>query len=94
MKRAYSKPFLAVESFQLNAAIAGSCSNDTPINHYATSCGYGVIEEGEYWYYFGENNCELDVTGESSQGGETPCYHGPVDGVITSGVAGVTFVWS
>lgn len=39
MKRKYFKPYLAVESFQLNAAIAGSCSNGKiSLNHEIDAC--------------------------------------------------------
>lgn len=40
MKKEYKKPFLAVESFQLDAAIAGTCSNvgKFPLNHGIDSC--------------------------------------------------------
>ena len=89
MKRKYEKPFLAVESFQLNAAIAGSCSGVTSIGHYEDSCGYGKVSDN-YWYYFNDVNCEVDVTGNSGgDNNDTPCYHGPY-----STADGMTFVWS
>lgn len=38
MKREYFKPYLAVESFQLNAAIAGACSGLITLNHKIDAC--------------------------------------------------------
>ena len=43
MKREYRKPYLAMESFQLNAAIAASCSSDNkqPIHYGENTCIVG-----------------------------------------------------
>lgn len=38
MKKTYSKPYLAVESFQLNAAIAGACSGKITLAHSVDAC--------------------------------------------------------
>lgn len=38
MKRAYTKPSLVVESFQLDAAIAGSCQDKTTLSHSLELC--------------------------------------------------------
>ena len=39
MKKEYTKPFLAVESFQLDAAVAGACKeNGVAINHTLDTC--------------------------------------------------------
>lgn len=38
MKKTYSKPYLAVESFQLNAAIAGACSGKITLGHSVDAC--------------------------------------------------------
>lgn len=38
MKKTYSKPYLAVESFQLNAAIAGACSGKITLAHSVDTC--------------------------------------------------------
>ena len=88
MKKKYKKPVLAVESFQLDAAIAGSCSNGTPINHYEDNCGYGTSGEGFSWYYFNYKACDFDLTGKGGDGNDTPCYHGPIN------TSGQVFVWS
>lgn len=85
MKRKYKKPVLAVESFQLDAAIAGSCSSVTAIGHYENTCGYGGTGP---WEYFSEYTCEVDVTGQGGDSNDKPCYHGPYS------ADGKTFVWS
>ena len=70
MKKAYSRPLLAFESFQLDAALAancnivmkwgeGSCSVDPDGTSY-----YGI--GGEFFNY---KNCRTDVSGI--------CYQGP-----------------
>ena len=38
MKKEYMKPYLAVESFQLDAAIAGSCSGKVVLGHSLETC--------------------------------------------------------
>ena len=83
MKRKYSKPVLVVESFQLDAAIAATCSeqNYIPINHYEDTCSF---DNGQF---FNCNNCQLDLTGPEKDGNDTTCYHGPF-------LAGSTFVYS
>lgn len=79
MKKAYTKPYIAVESFQLDAAIASACSTTgaTPIHYGESSCGYDEISSG-YWEYFNLNNCEVDLTGPGDDGSDTICYHGPM----------------
>lgn len=91
MKKEYKKPVIIVESFQLNAAIAGSCSDETgeiAIGHYETTCGSGQGEEFQ-WQYFSEYTCDVDLTiGGGGDDNDENCYHGPVNN------SGVTFVWS
>ena len=54
MKRAYSKPSLAVESFQLDAALAASCTamDKVPLQHHVSNC---TMEDGAgpVWPDFG-----------------------------------------
>lgn len=89
MKKEYKKPILAVESFQLNAAIAGSCSNGIPINHYEDNCGHGTATEpGFTWEFFGDLHCVTDVTLSGGDGNDGVCYHGPSDSDEK------VFVWS
>ncbi len=62
MKTEYQKPYLAVESFQLNAAIAGSCAGLTTLSHGLDTCtlndGIGVDQSGTT--FFGAK-CQDDV---------------------------------
>lgn len=55
MKKEYIKPYLAVESFQLDAAIAGACGGENmmALNHQVNTCtladetnDYGLIYFG------------------------------------------------
>lgn len=83
MKKAYIKPYLAVESFQLDAAIAASCSsqNYIPINYGENNCGYGGSIEDKKFQFFNWDNCDIDLTGDSVDGNNTECYHGPGFGI-------------
>lgn len=65
MKREYKKPYLIAEPYQLDAAVASTCTENgsVSINHYQSSCSF----EG----YFYAMHCEEDVVN-----GE--CYHGPM----------------
>lgn len=83
MKRTYTKPLIAMESFQLNAAIAASCSSEDGIAiHYGeNTCTY---DDGQFFNY---NNCQFDLTGPEGDGNDTDCYHGPI-------VANQTFIAS
>ncbi len=81
MKRTYTKPLIAMESFQLNAAIAGACSTDDKIaiNYGENTCGFdkeGAIDN--QWAFFNYNNCDVDLTGPGGDGNDTECYHGPI----------------
>ncbi|MBQ6889620.1 MAG: hypothetical protein IJN53_01150 [Oscillospiraceae bacterium] len=73
MKREYIKPYLAVESFQLDAALAGSCTDGggESINHYQHSC----VDEV---YGFFSSQCDTNVTDENNVDDKL-CYHGPID---------------
>lgn len=85
MRRAYHKPFLVAESFQLSAAIAASCSSQgyTPLNHYDFSVCRDHTDNG---YFFNANVCVVDLTPPDDDGSDGVCYHGPI--------AGVTFIYS
>lgn len=81
MKREYKKPYLLVETFQLDAAIASSCSSNgaTAINHDMQTCT--AVEEAPGLGYFGPACLAAggdDVNklngGDSNDGF---CYHGP-----------------
>ena len=82
MKKNYSKPYLAVESFQLDAAIASSCSENGKV-----SLGHGMdtcttFEEAPGLGYFGlacANGGGHDVINNpGSDGNDGFCYHGPI----------------
>jgi hypothetical protein len=76
MKKTYSKPYIAVESFQLDAAIASACSADgkQPLGYSMDTCN--LVDEMPGLNYFG-NACIHDVKVEGD-GNDLICYHGPV----------------
>lgn len=84
MKKQYNKPYIGLESFQLNAAIADACSTSggTAINHGESTCSFA---NGQFFSLF---NCETDVTGPANDGNDTLCYQGP----LLSG--GIVFTFS
>ena len=84
MKKTYSKPEIAVESFHLDASIAGACSDPTAaiaLNHELFGCNYDV--------YFAEGvaACQIavisaaqakSITGPfpmAADLNDTLCYH-------------------
>ena len=84
MKKKYIKPYVAVESFQLDAAIAASCSsqNFIPIGRGENNCGFDTPnEEGFTYEFFNYTNCATDLTGPEGDGNDTVCYHGPTYGM-------------
>ena len=75
MKKIYTKPYIAMESFQLDAAIAASCTseNKTALNYGMDTCkNYADAASG----YFG-NVCTHDVKVEGD-GNDLIFYHGPI----------------
>lgn len=85
MKKKYEKPVLIIESFQLDATIAASCSSNNylPLGYTENDCGIDEITEGRY-QLFGPNQCEFDLVGSGGDGNDTICYHGPIltDGIM------------
>ena len=75
MKKTYVKPYLAVESFQLDAAIAASCSQENKLSLGYTMDTCTAEEEDPNLNYFG-NLCVHDVQVEGD-GNDLICYHGP-----------------
>lgn len=74
MKKEYVKPYLALESFQLVAALAGSCQH--AINHSVYDCANGDVTA-----FFG-SHCDLDIY--KIDGGITDdglCYQVAVEGI-------------
>lgn len=79
MKKAYTKPYLVMEAFQLDAAIAASCSSEgkTALGFYQSSCT--LEEEAPGLGYFGAA-CDVNVTDpDFNDPNDTLCYHGPTD---------------
>lgn len=85
MKKEYRKPYLLMESFQLNAAVASSCSSQgmTAINYYMNNCT--AQEEAPDLNYFGPacaaDGIDVNLIGADSNDGI--CYHGPVVDLAT-----------
>lgn len=81
MKKEYAKPYIIIESFQLNAAVAASCSSESkiPINYGVANC---TDKEEAGAGYFGLA-CDTDVSSYPTIGGgdgnDGFCYHGPFD---------------
>lgn len=70
MKKAYSRPFLAFESYQLDAALAVNCSIIMKWGEGRCSVDPdGTSHYGPGGEFFNYENCRTDVTGD--------CYHGP-----------------
>ena len=82
MKRAYEKPVLTADSFQLDAAIAASCSSPgkIPIGYADVHCLESNMPDIGLIF---NNGCGLDVTVTAdafNYGGDENdmyCYHGP-----------------
>lgn len=75
MKKIYTKPYIAVESFQLDAAIAASCTSDgkTALNYNLSDCNdYADAVSG---YFGGVCVHNVEVEGD---GNDYICYHGPM----------------
>lgn len=76
MKKTYVKPELVVESFQLDAAVAASCSSrgKQSIGYSQNTCT--LEEEIPGLGYFGDKCAQGIVV--DGDGNDTFCYHGPV----------------
>ena len=87
MKKKYEKPVFIIESFQLDATIAASCSSQgfISINYGQNNCGRGAGIDKEF-QYFNQHNCEIDLAGPEEDGNDYLCYHGP------TAAAGMTFI--
>lgn len=80
MKKIYKKPYIVVESFQLDAAIASSCShsNRLPIHYGENTCT--PFEEAPGLLYLGlacATNGGYDLVSDLD-GSDGFCYHGPI----------------
>ncbi|MBQ8830091.1 MAG: hypothetical protein IJ017_00645 [Oscillospiraceae bacterium] len=76
MKKSYNKPYIAVEFFQLDAAIASACSrnNKIALNFGINRCT--LEEEVPELGYFG-NACDHNINVPGGDGNDEICYHGP-----------------
>lgn len=74
MKKKYEKPYIVVESFQLNAAIASACSKEhkLALNYNMDTCKITNIPG---FTYFGKA-CVHSVHVDGD-GYDEICYHGP-----------------
>ena len=76
-KKKYAKPYLIIEAFQLDTAVA-SCSGDggVAINYSLDQCDLEDTMPGFSWFGSACENSILDA-----QEGNTSCYNAPVDGM-------------
>lgn len=77
MKRKYEKPYMTVESFQLDAAVAQGCTPGLTINYSEDTCGLGDGSQDEKMFqFFNWANCAFDLS--YTDGNDAVCYHGPL----------------
>lgn len=76
MKKTYTKPYIAVETFQLDAAIANSCTSQgkQSLGYAIDDCDLDLELPG---YKFIGTQCDYDVRVEGD-GHDELCYHGPI----------------
>lgn len=79
MKKTYTKPYLAVESFQLDAAIATSCSSQgkAVLTQAVESCTFESIDP-RITQFGGPCTTNVIETAHGYGRYNTLCYHGPV----------------
>ena len=79
MRKAYNKPFIMVELFQLNAALASACSSEGkyPLNYSLDSCSESEGLGAGYW----SNGCTHDVTIPDGDGNDGICYHAALSAI-------------
>ncbi len=72
MKKKYERPFIAMESFQLDAAIAGACKGDNlnPLGYSVYTC---TFDNGGDLLFAEGSRCTHDIFDENS----TECYQAP-----------------
>lgn len=84
MKKEYKKPIAVIETFQLDAAVAGSCKEDAEtLGEDYEKLGYAP--DSCVWCdgaAFNHSNCQLDVTGSGGDSNDSVCYHGPIEGIV------------
>ena len=84
MKKTYVKPYVAVETFQLDAAIATSCAGRIALHYGQDTCA--DYDEFDTLTYFGDacgaKKNGTDVTAPAGDENDTLCYHGPLPGIF------------
>ena len=80
----YEKPYIGLESFQLNAAVASACST---LGYIAVGPAenFCTFDNGQFYNFI---TCQVDLTGPDLDKHDSVCYHGPT----ASG--GIVFTWS
>ena len=77
MKKTYSKPDIAFESFSLSTSIAGNCEVKTDTKG-GGECGYPMDGLGML-FVVGMNVCNVPITDEQSLKYNGFCYHVPTE---------------
>ncbi len=77
MKKTYSKPDIAFESFSLSTSIAGNCEVKTDTKG-GGECAYPMDGLGVL-FVVGMNVCDLPITDEQSLNYNGFCYHVPME---------------
>lgn len=78
MKKKYSRPMLAFESFQLDAALAKNCEMILQYSTYNCSMDLsGMQYSGGGGEFFNYTNCQTDLIGDGPNN-ESTCYQAPV----------------
>lgn len=79
MKKTYVKPYVAVETFQLDAAIATSCADRIALHYGQDNCAdYDLFDVLTYFGdACGRKPNGTDVTDPGADGNDKLCYHGP-----------------
>lgn len=74
MKKSYTKPEIAFESFTLSTNIAGDCEvkNSSPTRY---SCAYETRDGNIFTSEV--DACTVEVNGDYTAGNNTFCYHNP-----------------
>lgn len=77
MKKTYSKPDIAFESFSLSTSIAGNCEVKTDTKADG-ECGY-FMEAVGVLFIVGMGACNVPITDEMSFAYNGFCYHVPME---------------
>jgi hypothetical protein len=76
VKKRYSKPDIAFESFSLSTSIAGNCEFKTD-SHSDGECGFYMDAVGVV-FVIGVDACQVPITDELSLKYNGFCYHVPI----------------